>query len=243
MNPGALEAVRARLSAAAILLDFDGTLAPIVDRPQDSRPLPGAADVLTALVRRVAMVAVVTGRPASFVRETLPVPDLEVVGLYGAGGAPAVTPEVRTDVAALAARVPGAWIEDKGSTIAVHIRTALDPDAAAEQVRGPLARIAESNGMMLLEGKRVLEIAPQGGGKGSVVSVMVAAPLIRAVLYAGDDVADIEAFDLLGEPTLAKRLSVCRIAVLGSETPAELIAMADLTVDGPERLLDVLAGL
>ena len=170
-------------------------------------------------------------------------PDLEVVGLYGAGGAPAVTPEVRTDVAALAAGVPGAWIEDKGSTIAVHIRTALDPDAAAEQVRGPLARIAESNGMMLLEGKRVLEIAPQGGGKGSVVSVMVAAPLIRAVLYAGDDVADIEAFDLLGEPTLAKRLSVCRIAVLGSETPAELIELADLTVDGPEGLLDVLAGL
>lgn len=243
MNPGALEAVRVRLPGAAILLDFDGTLAPIVERPQDSRPLPGAVDVLTALIRRVARVAVVTGRPASFVRDRLPVPDLEVVGLYGAIGAPDLTSDMRTDVAALVSVIAGAWIEDKGSTIAVHVRNALDPDTAAEQVRGPLARIAESNGMVLLEGKRVLEIAPKGGGKGSVVAVMVAAPLIRAVLYAGDDVADIEVFVLLGRPALAERLSVCRIAVLGSETPADLVAMADLTVDGPEGLLDVLTGL
>ncbi len=243
MKPGALEAVQAQLPGAAILLDFDGTLAPIVERPQDARPLPEAVDVLTALIRRVARVAVVTGRPASFVRDRLPVPDLEVVGLYGAIGAPDLTSDIRTDVAALVSVIAGAWVEDKGSTIAVHVRNTLDPDVAAEQVRGPLARIAESNGMVLLEGKRVLEIAPKGGGKGSVVALMVAAPLIRAVLYAGDDVADIEVFVLLGRPALAERLSVCRIAVLGSETPADLVAMADLTVDGPEGLLDVLTGL
>ena len=82
-----LEDVRVRLSEAAVMLDFDGTLAPIVPEPEDAYPWPGVAEVLSDLVGRAALVAIVTGRPESFVRGVLDVPKLEVVGLYGLEGA------------------------------------------------------------------------------------------------------------------------------------------------------------
>jgi len=83
-----LAEVSAHLAEAAILLDFDGSLAPIVDDPATARPLPDAAPVLTELCDRAGAVAVITGRPEPFIRDVLDVPRLEVVGLYGLSAMP-----------------------------------------------------------------------------------------------------------------------------------------------------------
>ena len=66
-----LREIRERLPRAAILLDYDGTLAPIVARPEDALPAPGAADVLAGLLDRAGSVTVVTGRPAAFIKELI----------------------------------------------------------------------------------------------------------------------------------------------------------------------------
>ncbi|MGZ4133471.1 MAG: trehalose-phosphatase, partial [Actinomycetota bacterium] len=162
-----LQGVRDRLARAAVLCDFDGVLAPIVDRPEDARPLPDAAEVLSALVPRVRTLAVVTGRPASFVHAHLSVGGLEVAGLYGLEDAPPVDPATRAAVEAAASTEPGAHVEDKGAAIAVHLRNASDPDAAAARLHDGLAAIGSRAGLALLEGKRVLELAPPGRGKGA----------------------------------------------------------------------------
>ena len=125
-----LDEVRARLSGAAIMLDFDGSLAPIVPEPEDAYPWPGVAEVLADLVDRAALVAIVTGRPESFIRGVLDVPKLEVIGLYGLEGAAPLGPDVSEALRSLAATEPGARIEHKGVSVSVHVRGAPDPEAA-----------------------------------------------------------------------------------------------------------------
>ncbi len=236
------EGVQARLGRAAVVLDFDGTLAPIVDRPGDARPLPETADVLAGLAGRAAIVAVVTGRPEAFVRRWLPDPAIEVVGLYGLEGAPPVDAEVRAAVAGLAEGEPGVHLEDKGPSIALHTRVAPDPSGAMARLRPPLAAVASGAGLQLLEGKLVLELAPPGGGKGQAVQNLCAQGSIEAVLYAGDDIADLDAFLVLGTLPLDPD-GACRVAVLGSGAPEELVLTADVVVPGPEALLVLLRGL
>jgi trehalose 6-phosphate phosphatase len=237
-----LRDLRDRLAEAAILLDYDGTLAPIVARPQDAAPAPGVVDVLAALVDRAGSVTIVTGRPAAFVRELLPVPGLAVVGLYGLEGRPPLPEAVRDAVAEVAADEPGAHVEDKEASIAVHLRRTPDPVAAATRVGPKLVRIAERADLELLHGKRVLELAPGGGGKGSVVRTVVGERPLGAALYAGDDLADLSAFAALEE--LASRgVPVIRVAVLGPETPDDLAAAADVMVEGPDGLLALLRDL
>jgi len=229
-----LDEVRRLLARAVVVLDFDGTLSPLVARPQDARPLDGFQEVLTVLVPRVLRLALVTGRPTSFVRDRLPVDGVEVVGLYGLDQA---QPDLMVAVRAAAATEAGSYVEDKGMTVAVHVRGTADPDAAHHRLRPLLTSIAAEAGLTLLEGKRVLEVAPTGGGKGDAVRALASGA--AAVLVAGDDVADIDAFDALDR----LHAVVCRVAVLGPETPDELRARADLTVDGPEGLLLLLRSL
>jgi trehalose 6-phosphate phosphatase len=70
-------------STVALCLDFDGTLAPIVDDPEQARPLPGVVDLLGTLAARFAAVAVVSGRPASYLAEHAAAAGVRYLGMYG----------------------------------------------------------------------------------------------------------------------------------------------------------------
>jgi trehalose 6-phosphate phosphatase len=234
-----LDDVRAHLARAAILLDFDGTLAPIVVDPAAARPLPDAADVLGDLTRRAALVAVITGRPEAFVRSVLDVPELEVVGLYGLGASPPLDPEVVAAVGDVTATVPGAEVEDKGVSIAVHVRRTVDPETAAAALRPALEAIADANGLTVFEGKRVIELAPPGPRKAAVVGELLARARPDAALYAGDDAEDANAFAAVA----AAGIPMCRVAVTASGTPERLIEVADVHVDGPKALIEMLRTL
>jgi trehalose 6-phosphate phosphatase len=231
-----LAAVSAHLAEAAILLDFDGTLAPIVDDPAAARPLPEAVPVLTDLCRRAAAVAVITGRPEAFVRDVLDVPRLEVVGLYGLSAMPPLGDDVRQAIAAIADDEPGAEVEDKQVSIVVHTRRTPDPDAALARVREPVRTLAASHGLTSFDGKFVIEVAPPAARKGGAVQQLLDQLTPRAALYAGDDVQDIEAFDALERSGVES----CRVVVVGSGTPERLIEVADIEVDGPLGLLELL---
>ncbi|GIU98200.1 MAG: trehalose 6-phosphate phosphatase [Actinomycetota bacterium] len=241
--PHGLDRLRPLLARAAVLLDFDGTLAPIVPRPEDARPIPGAAEVLAGLAARARAVAIVTGRPAAQVRALLPVAGLRVVGLYGFEGHPPLPPEVLAAVEAVAAAEPGARVEPKGPSVAVHVRTADDPDGAQRRLRRALEPVAAAHGLVVRAGKRVWELVPAGvGSKAGAVAALIDELRPAAVLYAGDDVADLEAFGALGRAERSGLVAV-RVAVHGPETPAALEEAADAVVNGPEGLLDLLRGL
>jgi trehalose 6-phosphate phosphatase len=226
---------------AGVFLDFDGSLAEIVPRPELAEPVPGAVEVLARLVRRYRVVAVVTGRRAVELEGRLPVPGLRILGVYGLEGASADLPLARARSAVRV--VPEAWVEDKGATLAVHYRQAPDPDRARELLRGALAPLARSAGLEVLEGKMVIELAPRDRPrKGGAVLRLARELGLRGVLYAGDDVADREAFAALDELE-REGVLVLRVAVEGPETPPDLLAAADLVVAGPAGLVELLDSL
>jgi len=246
-----LQALRADPSHAVIALDYDGTLAPIVARPQDAVPVAGAVEVLTALAARVGQLALVTGRPAGVVVELAGlagVPGLVVVGQYGAdrwadGRLTAEPPlpgltEARADLPALVDWL-GAEIEDKGLSLVVHTRNA--PPGAQERLAEPIGELARRVGLEVHHGRRVLELRPPGFDKhGALIGLAGSAP--SAVLFAGDDVGDGRAFDAIDELRAA---GVPGLTVFSDsdEGSASLRARADIVVDGPPGLVALLRQL
>ncbi|MEV4435580.1 trehalose-phosphatase [Streptomyces sp. NPDC049555] len=257
-----LTALLARPEHAVVALDFDGTLAEIVTDPERARAHPGAVPALARLAPHLASVAVVTGRPAgAAVRHGgfAGVPGLErlvVLGHYGAERWDAVTGTVRAPaphpgVAAVRAELPGVldasgtwqgtWTEDKGRAIAVHTRRATDPQAAFDALRAPLAALAERHGLIVEPGRFVLELRPPGVDKGVALAGYLRETGARAVLYAGDDLGDVAAFaaveELRGEGVAGTL--VCS----GSAEVTVLAERADLVVDGPSGVVELLTAL
>lgn len=239
-------------SRAAVLLDFDGSLAPIVTDPPDARPLPESIDALAALVPIAGRVGVVSGRPVSFLRRVLPVEGLVLAGVYGmerlVAGEIVVDPSVelylgRAEEAAQDAErtLPGLYVERKGDIACViHWRRRPEQEDEALALGH---QIAEHHGMAAHRGRMSLEIRPPVDvDKGTAVESLSSG--MAAVFFAGDDVGDLAAFDALDRMERSGDIRYgLRVAVRSVEAPPELLERADARVDGPEELARVLAGL
>lgn len=206
--------------------------------------MEGAREALAALIGRYRVVAILTGRRSEEVAGLVDVPGLRYYGLYGMEEA---APELLTAVASLAeaaaAAVPGAWVEDKRASIAVHYRQATDPAGARVALVRSLREVASSAGLEVVQGKMVVELVPAGRPrKGGAVERLVGEHALRAALFAGDDEADLDAFaalDRLG----SNGLLAVKVAVRGDETPPSLLDSADVVVEGPEGLVELLRQL
>ncbi|WP_435107999.1 trehalose-phosphatase [Nocardiopsis synnemataformans] len=253
----ALDAFLAAPGRALAAFDFDGTLAPIVADPRTSAPYPGIVDVLADLAGLIGSVAVVTGRPA----ETAVrlggldrVPGITVLGHYGAerweGGrvvavpAPPGVEVVREELPGLLDGLgapEGTWIEDKGRSLAVHTRRTADPDGALALLTPALSELARRSDLQVEPGRMVVELRPLGVDKGAALTALVAEAGPRAVLYAGDDLGDLPAFDaVVGLRSQGvEGLNVCS----SSDEVTAVADAADLVVSGPAGLADLLGGL
>ncbi len=236
----AFEAGRGR---RGVLLDFDGTLSPIVARPELAKIRDGARAALGRLVQRYPVVAVISGRTDAELQELVGVPGVRLTGMYGIGGLAEVPTELGHAVVVAARRIPGARVEPKDGSIAVHFRGAADPQAAELALQKDLGPIAGRHGFEVVAGKRVLELIPAGLPlKEGAVERIVREEDLEAALYAGDDLADLRAFAALDRLEAEGVLTV-KVAVRGAESPTELLKAADLVVDGPAELVVLLAGL
>jgi trehalose 6-phosphate phosphatase len=258
-----LAALRADPSRAGIFSDFDGTLSAIVHDPEQSRPVEGAVDVLAALARSYARVGVVSGRPAGFLLEHLgPDPDarreltdaehgsLLLAGLYGLevvrDGEVVATDEARRwgpvleeAIARLKDEAPeGVSVEGKGFTVVLHYRT--NPELA-DEARALADREAERSDLEVGEGRQSLELRPPlPTSKGTVVAEAAAGR--SAVCVLGADHGDLTAIDALDD--LAESgATTLRVGVRSEEAPDELLERADLVVDGPDAVVELLRSL
>ncbi len=248
-----LDLLRDRLSGAVIALDYDGTLAPIVPHPPDAIPASGAVEVLRALASRVRVLALVTGRPADVVVELAQlagVPGLVVLGQYGAqrwSGAEVTTPPELPGVAQARAELPaliageGADLEDKGISLVVHTRRTVEPAGAQQRLAGPVRELAEQVGLEVHPGRFVLELRPPGYDKGGAL-LSLCDPQPDAVLFAGDDLGDLPAFDAV-DGLRARGVAGVLVCSASDEGPPELRARADVVVDGPDGLVELLRSL
>src|SRR6201996_2382444 len=255
-----LAPLRAEPARAAILTDFDGTLAPIVERAEDAGLLPGAREVLVALTERYALVGAVSGRRAADVRGLIGLDSLAYAGNHGlelllpGEGEPSPDPSLdgrEGDAAAFIAtveeeRLGGAElrVEDKGPIQAIQWRGAAD-DARAAAAAHEIAVEAGRAGLEPRWGRKVLELRPVGGGgKDAAVSALLAGDGLDRVVYAGDDRTDGDALPRLGELREAGELvAAVRVGVLSAEGPPEIAEESDVTVEDPAGWLEMLAWL
>lgn len=252
--------IRESPGQSALLLDVDGTLAPIVARPELSALLPGSREILARLRDRLGLVGFVSGRSLVDAERVVGLPGCAYAGNHGlelrhAGGEVVVSPLVLPHldaIAAFAAAWPeddlarhGIWVEDKRVSLAFHYRTASQPLAAEAFLAERVAPAAEDAGLRTRPGRRILEVLPRVGvTKGSAVREMIDASAITRAAYAGDDRTDIDAWRAIAALRGEGRLThAARIAVAGIEVPAEVSAEADVVVEGPHALRAALASL
>ena len=234
------EDVLARLAGdpqrAAILLDVDGTLAPIVARPEDARVPDDAKRELSRLATSYGLVACISGRTGEDTRRLVQVEGVRYVGTHGLE----LEPEAerwRVPMHEFAATVD--WpVEDKGLSVSFHYREAADEEAALEYLEG-VAERARVAGLVPRFGRKVLELRPPvQADKGTAVRRLLAESGLGRALYAGDNTTDLDAFGALEGLELG-----VRVAVSSDEAPAELVRSADVIVGSPQELLGLLRRL
>jgi trehalose 6-phosphate phosphatase len=175
----------------------------------------------------------------------LPVKGLSYFGLYGMeGAAPDLAGAVSPLVDRVAEVVPGARVEHKVSSLAVHYRQSAEPELARAALLPALDDLASANGLEVLEGKMVFELVPAGRPrKGGAVERILGEHALEAALFAGDDVADVEAFDALDRARDERGVRTVKVGVRSVEAPVVLLERADVVVEGPAGLVDLLRQL
>lgn len=255
----ALAPLRAQPDKAAILLDIDGTLSPIVEYAAEANVPEGTRQLLIEISRRYRLVACVSGRRASEARAMVAIGTISYLGSHGAEllragwTEPVLDPSLRewarrihefgreVDTADL--RRHRVRMEDKGAILAFHWRGARD-EAAARAAIDEAAGRAEAAGFRTHRGRKVLEVRPPVRiDKGAGIRSFLDGADMEAALYVGDDATDLDAFRTLSELVEEGQLSrAVRVGVRSEEGPPE-IDQADVTVEGTAGVQELLAAL
>lgn len=253
-----------RAAAGVVVgLDFDGTLAPIVEDPEKAAIHPDAPAALVALATQVCAVAVVTGRPARQVVALGDLDDLgdalgqrgEVLRVYGQYGHErwssaqrrVIGPRPPHGLASFLRELPSilrrceastAFVEDKGLAVAVHTRRMDDPDQAFARLLPALTLAASRHDMVVEPGKQVIEVRPPGTDKGDVVRELARDFAAKGFCFIGDDLGDLDAFAAVREldDEGLDTLLVCS----ASDEESALIPLSDVVVSGPDGVLEFL---
>lgn len=260
------DAVRDVLDGVVVGLDFDGTLSPVVDDPEAARLHPGAPGALLELAEVVRAVAVITGRPA---RQAIAMGDLDalgnamldrgaelfVFGQYGNERWSTTEQRIRSPrppagLASFERELPqvlrgagaaDAYVEEKGLAVAVHTRRMEDPAGAFDRLVKPVAALAERHHLTIEPGRNVIEIRSGDMHKGQAVRTFVAEQEATGVVFGGDDLGDVEAFEAV-RSLRADGLPGLVVCSASHEQP-DLVRLADVVVDGPAGVVDLLGGL
>jgi trehalose 6-phosphate phosphatase len=255
-----LAPLRTHPRRSAVLLDVDGTLAPIVRHAEDAHvPEPTRAPLIE-IAKRFGVVACVSGRRALTARRIVALGSIAYVGNHGgellrpAAREPELDPDVAAYIPRINAFAAAAWtdelhrlrvrFEDKGAIAAYHWRGAPD-ESAAEAAVAELAAAATADGLATHWGRKVLEVRPPVPfDKGRGVRRLLAEADVDAALYCGDDATDLDAFAALkAEHEHGLLATAVCVGVRSDETPEALERNADVLVDGPQGVRELLMAL
>ncbi len=255
-----LRPLKADPSRAAILLDIDGVLAPIVEQPDDAHVPEKTRRPLIDVARRYGVVACVSGRRASDARRIVALGSIAYLGSHGSEVLKpgSIAPEIDRELQAWSRRVQTfareaftedlrrlrVRLEDKEAIVALHWRGAPDEEGAQAAI-AEVARAAEQAGYTTHWGKKVLEIRPPVRiDKGAGVVALLRDTDLAAAIYVGDDLTDLDAFRGLGELVEMGRLGrAIRVGVASEEHPSALEVEADFMVEGTGGVRELLQAL
>lgn len=249
-----------------VALDFDGTLSPIVEDPEVAVIHAEAPAVLVDLSAQVRAIAVLTGRPA---RQVLALGGLDdvgdaigeagrelvILGQYGnerwsSNARRVISPKPPAGLASLISELPrllrgaeatDAWVEEKGLAVAVHTRRTADPRGAFDRLLPVLTEAARARNLTIEPGRLVIEVRASGMDKGVALRQLVEQYDARAVVFVGDDLGDVPAFEAVGE--LRDKGLPALLVCSGSDEESTLRDLADVVVAGPDGVMAFLRTL
>ncbi len=236
---------------AGFITDFDGTISPIVDRPERAKVHPRVPGLLARLARQMELVAVVSGRPIRDLLDMVEVDTVLYVGNHGLewweAGRSAVAPEARPYLPQMAAtmrclqeriQLSGVIVEDKGPTGSVHYRIAADPTTARQTILRAIEQCPSAKELEVAEGRKVVNLLPPVQvDKGTAVERLIHLHGLGGAIYLGDDVTDVDAFRKLRS---LRRSGVCNglaVAVVSEEAPPDLASEADFVLRGIDAVV------
>ncbi len=256
---GLIAEVQSRPGEFALFCDLDGTLAPIVERPEQVEISASARDALVNAAENLGLCAVVTGRPALEARQLVGLDTISYAGNHGIELLQAGSDQVRAhplltghegDAAAFLDSVQltelqdlGIRIEDKGAIVALHWR-GNQTSGELEHLIQQISDRAKANGLEPRGGRMVLELRPGVAiDKGvAVTELLEGAAGITSAIFFGDDLTDLDAFAALDQLVAASQLKTAtKVAVLSSETSdLGLTDNADICLEGPAEVADLI---
>lgn len=213
-----------------LVSDFDGTLADIVPEPTMATALPDSLHAIRRLVPVIKKVVILSSRAPTELADLVPIPGALLIG---DSGLPPPTPEevqalkvFNAEAAKLLGHTPGAWIEIKPASSAVHFRNA---PISGQEVLDILRPLLHQTGLYGGVGRKVIEVHSPHAGKGNALQALLKKLTPRGLAVMGDDENDRSMF------RVANKASVPHLSVgVGSaEVPAELFDHCDLVLDGP----------
>lgn len=254
--PHALSILKATRSG--LITDIDGTISPLAPSPDLARVSPICAHHLRALAAQLALVAVVSGRSAVDSQALVNIDGLVYVGNHGLEqlnqGTVEYVPEaeayrsrvaaVVADLREMASQLKGTVLEDKGVTASIHYRQVDPSQGAREKLLRTIHQSPSAAGLWITEGKKVIEIRPPlRVDKGMAVRDLVDRYSLEGVVYLGDDMTDVDAFKALNSLRRDGSHQCLSIAVVGAETPGQVLHTADLAIEGVNAVEELLGQL
>lgn len=249
VHTGAVEWVLAG-HPSGLVLDIDGTIAPIAPDPASAHVSPVCLEHIAAMVGRLGLIAVISGRPVLVAREMVGLEGVEYVGCHGLerlrGGQVLVAPEagyfqsqVQEASALLSGRLSGRpetaglLVEDKTISATFHYRSCRNPELARSAILDALDSMGRPQGVKIVEGRRAVELLPDVAvDKGTAVLSLISEFGLRGVLYVGDDRTDVAAFRAIRRWQTETNGRGLTLAVSGPDTSVQVRQEASFTVSG-----------
>jgi trehalose 6-phosphate phosphatase len=242
-----IESLRSVLSSRPLGLfsDIDGTLSPIVPRPDEAKVTPRCRALLRQLTGTGVRVALITGRTLDVARSMVRIDGIAYAANHGldfwvdgsteteiAAGAPSeIVDRVLAEAENLGAM--GVTVEVKGVGVAFHYRRAADEANARDAIKKLVESLGD-RGLQRMEGRKVIEVRPDWrANKGTAARRLAPRLGVRGIICMGDDRTDIDMFDAVRSLS-TDGAQGCAVAVLSREITPDLLAAADYTVEGVE---------
>ena len=219
-------------SELILVTDFDGTLAEIVPDPEQSAALPEALHALSHLVRLLADVIVLSSRTPEQLEKLVPISGVRLIGDSGRAtprhAQKEALAQLNKDVGVVLERIPGAWLEVKTSSSAIHFRKT---ELTGEEMLVLITPLLEGRRLVADLGRKVIEVHAPNAGKGTALSALIPAEDPAGVVCFGDDENDRSMFACVSSLDIPH---MC-VGVSSPEAPPGLFDRCDLVVSGPEE--------
>lgn len=224
-------------SELVLVTDFDGTLAEIVADPDLSAALPESLEALSRLVRLLADVIVLSSRTPEQLEKLVPVSGVRLIGDSGRAiprhAQRETLDQFNRDVAVVLERIPGAWLEVKPSSSAIHFRKT---ELSGQEMLALIQPLLEGRRLAADLGRKVIEVHAPNAGKGTALSALIPAEDPAGVVCFGDDENDRSMFEYVSSLDIPH---MC-VGVSSPEAPLGLFDRCDLVVSGPEEAASLL---